>query len=96
MIFEIINDITTFLIILFTALFAYAQITYVMTIETTDVHKDLENDLKNSYVLGLGELGDFPAFGYLHFAVFMMFSFLVPLVLMNMLIALMADSYTRV
>lgn len=93
MIFEIIGDITTFLVILFTALFAYAQITYIMT-DNTD--KELTTDLKNSYVLGLGELGEFGDFGYLQFFIFIMFSFLVPLVLMNMLIALMADSYTRV
>ena len=79
---------------MFTALFAYAQITYVLT---TDLEKkSLETDLMNSYVLSLGELGGFDEFGYLQFAVFIMFSFLVPLVLMNMLIAIMSDSYSRV
>lgn len=63
MIFEIINDISTFLVILFTALFAYAQITYVLT--TDPESKSLETDLTNSYVLSLGELGGFDSFGYL-------------------------------
>jgi hypothetical protein len=58
--------------------------------------KSIITDLTNSYVLSLGELGAFEEFGYLQFFIFVMFSFLVPLVLMNMLIALMADSYTRV
>lgn len=93
MIFEIINDITTFLIILFTALFAYAQITYVLT-DSSD--KSIITDLSNSYVLSLGELGSFDEFGYLQYFIFIMFSFLVPLVLMNMLIAIMSDSYARV
>lgn len=93
MIFEIINDITTFLLILFTALFAYAQITYVLTQKGS---RDIITDLANSYVLSMGELGEFGEFYYMQFFIFMMFSFLVPLVLMNMLIAIMSDSYARV
>jgi hypothetical protein len=49
-----------------------------------------------SYVLSYGDLGSFDEFMYLKFFIFMMFSFLIPLVLMNMLIALMSDSYSRV
>lgn len=56
MIYEIIRDIQTFLIILFSALFAYAQINYsLVPIE----ERDIDQDLRSSYVLSLGELGDF-------------------------------------
>jgi hypothetical protein len=44
----------------------------------------------------MGELGAFDEFQYMQFFIFIMFSFLVPLVLMNMLIAIMSDSYARV
>ena len=91
MTFEIINDITTFLIILFTALFAYAQICYVI-----DGDKDVDTELRLSYGLALGELGDIEEFSLIKFLFFVLFSFFIPLVLLNMLIALMADSYTRV
>lgn len=58
--------------------------------------RDLNMDLRNSYVLSLGELGGFDEIPLLNFFIFMVFSFLIPLVLMNMIIALMGDSYTRV
>lgn len=91
MIFEIIGDITTFLIILFTALIAYAQICYVI-----DNDGEVDMQVRNSYVLALGELGEYEEFSFMKFLVFVLFSFFIPLVLLNMLIALMADSYTRV
>lgn len=96
MIFEIIYDIKTFLIILFSSLLAYAQISFVLDANTDAVDDGFVTQLKNSYVLSLGELGDFGEFSALRFIVFIIFSFLIPLVLMNMLIALMSDSYSRV
>ena len=96
MIFEIIKDIKTFLIILFSSLFAYAQISFVLDAGSPDVEHDFVLQLKNAYVLSFGELGAFDEFSSLRFIVFIIFSFLIPLVLMNMLIALMSDSYSRV
>jgi len=106
MIFEIINDIRTFLIILFTALFAYAQICYVIDKSNYEIAvaggdeeataTSIESEIRSSYTLSLGELGEFGDFDQLKFVIFVMFSFLVPLVLMNMLIAIMSDSYARV
>lgn len=54
MTFEIINDITTFLIILFTALIAYAQICYVI-----DNDGEVDAKIRMSYGLSLGELDEF-------------------------------------
>ena len=64
-----------------------------MTLLNTD---DLNDSFRNSYVLALGELGEFGDFTWLQFVIFIMFSFFVPLVLMNMLIAIMSDAYERV
>ena len=97
MIFEIISDISTFMIIMFTALFAYAQIYYVIDNTTTsEGASDFIGYISDSYVLSLGELGDYDTYGFLKYFTFMIFSFLVPLVLLNMLIAIMSDSYSRV
>ena len=57
MIFEICEEISTFLFILIVAIVAYAQIT--ITIMSTD---DINDNFRNSYVLALGELGDFGNF----------------------------------
>jgi len=56
----------------------------------------VDDYLVGSYVLALGELGDFDKFKYLRFAFFMIFSLFIPLILMNMLIAIMSDCYERV
>ena len=58
MILEILVDIQTFLIILFMALLAYAQIMWSIDNLTTDP----DEKAKNSYALALGELGDFNDF----------------------------------
>ena len=58
--------------------------------------RDLDSNIRNSYVISLGELGDFESIPPVSFMVFALFSFLIPLVLMNMIIALMGDSYARV
>lgn len=91
MIFEIIEDVSAFLIILVTAILAYTQI--IMSIEETE---GLDQTMRNSYVLALGELGEFGAASGLQFIIFVVFSFFIPLILMNMLIAIMSDAYERV
>lgn len=52
--------------------------------------------LRSSYVLSFGELGDFAEAAVVKFFVFALFSFIIPLVLMNLLIAIMSDSYARI
>jgi hypothetical protein len=90
MIFEIVADIKTFLIILFITLFAYGQIIFALT------GGDFGSELRMSYGLAYGDLGDYQEMGMVQYIIFVIFSFFIPLVLLNMLIALMADSYTRV
>ena len=58
--------------------------------------RNLDSNIRSSYVITLGELGDFNEIPWVNFFIFVLFSFLIPLVLMNMIIALMGDSYTRV
>ena len=58
--------------------------------------RDIDSNIRNSYVISLGELGQFDSIPLVSFLVFVLFSFLIPLVLMNMVIALMGDSYARV
>lgn len=60
MIFEIINDIKAFLIILFVAILAYAQINYFIDDDST-----FGDELRSSYVLAFGELGDWDTIGIL-------------------------------
>jgi hypothetical protein len=47
-------------------------------------------------VIAFGDLGDFASFSALQFFMFMLFTFFIPLTLMNMLIAIMSDTYSRV
>jgi hypothetical protein len=57
---------------------------------------DAEDDFRQGYVLAFGDLGDFSEFPLIKFLMFSMFTFLIPLTLMNMLIAIMSDTYARV
>jgi hypothetical protein len=52
--------------------------------------------LKEAYTFAFGELGDFATYSNTKFVVFMLFTFMIPLTMMNLLIAIMSDSYARV
>ena len=91
MIFEIMTDISAFVTILFIALLAYSQI--IISITDSD---DIDANLRESYVLAFGELGSFAEASLMQFIIFVIFSFFIPLVLMNILIAIMSDAYERV
>jgi hypothetical protein len=90
----IIADIRTFIALLFIAMFAYGQIMY--TLADDDEEPDMMSDFRSGYVLAFGELGDFAKYSYIKFFMFFMFTFLIPLTLMNMLVAIMSDTYARV
>ncbi len=92
MIFEIITGITAFLIILGLTFLAFTQIMFSFTFGEAGWLAMF----RGSYVLSLGELGDFGEYSIYQSAFFFVFSFFVPLVLMNMLIAIMSDTYARV
>ena len=51
--------------------------------------------LKTSYTLTLGEL-DFEEMNTTRFVIFMVFTYLITLVLMNLLIAILGDAYELV
>ncbi len=57
---------------------------------------DIGASLIQGYVLTLQEYGNFESFSPAHFFIFVIFSFFVPILLLNMLIAIMSDSYERV
>jgi len=64
MILDIIKDISTFLIILITALVAYGQI--MLTINSANSEEPLlDVEIRNSYVLSFGELGEFGDFSFI-------------------------------
>jgi len=52
--------------------------------------------LKEAYTFAFGELGEFSTYSNTKFVVFMLFTFMIPLTMMNLLIAIMSDSYARV
>lgn len=60
------------------------------------VDSDLGNELRLSYVLAFGELGEYSTYSWIQFVIFFIFSFFIPLMLLNMLIAIMSDVYERV
>jgi len=62
----------------------------------TSLSSDASATLKGSYVMAFGELGDYANMNFVQFFIFALFSFFIPLLLMNMLIAIMSDAYERV
>lgn len=99
MLSEIMNDIQAFIIILFTAMLAYAQISYALqgNIDSSDSsYKSFTYELRFSYAFAYGELPSYKTTPWLEFFIFFLFSFFMPLVLLNMLVAIMGDSYARV
>ena len=93
MIFECIWNLRTFMTILLLAMVAYAQIN--QSISTAD-NSNFIHLLRSSYVLSFGELGSFEDAAVVKFFVFALFSFIIPLVLMNLLIAIMSDAYANI
>lgn len=91
MIFDILYDIRTFLMILLLATVAYSQI--LLTFDRSDAYDSYG---RIGYLLAFGELSGPEEFGLTKFIIFGIFAFIVPLVMMNLLIALMSDSYARI
>lgn len=75
-------------------MFAYGQIMYTLTDDNEEA--DYTASFRSGYVLAFGDLGDFADYSYTKFFMFFMFTFLIPLTLMNMLVAIMSDTYGRV
>jgi len=97
MIFEIFKDISAFMIILVVSVVAYAQVSMIFKTLDSEHKVDIESYLRSSYLLTLGELGDdIKDSTTTYFIIFTVFSFFIPILLLNMLIAIMSDSYERV
>jgi len=87
---EIMKDLKVFLLVFGLALVAYAHVSH---------HLDggFGNNLKLSYALAFGDIGDsYEEYSALRFFFFICFTFFIPLLMMNLLIAIMSDSYERV
>ena len=92
MLLEIMVDIRAFTIILVLSMTAYAQISMFLKREYTPPMYE-----RLSYALAFGDFGnmhlDCTLTGFIIFVIFSMFT---TLVLMNLLIAIMSDTYERV
>eukprot|EP00055_Hartaetosiga_balthica_P010180 m.42663 g.42663 ORF g.42663 m.42663 type:complete len:1323 (-) comp7069_c0_seq2:2542-6510(-) len=102
MILEIIYDMKYFLLVLSIGVLAFANVFYLLTPDTTmDGYDDVADVLLTSFVaLILVDAGvvqfDAGAFTVLLKLIFVVTMVLVPIVLLNLLIALMSDSYERI
>ena len=94
MILEILFDIKSFLIILIVTMIAYTQIK--LSLNRDSIEEKGKGMWRDVYVLSFGELGDYEDLSSLEFSLFVIFSLFIPLVLMNLLIAIMSDSYARI
>lgn len=92
MIMELCVDITVFLAMLLVLIFAYMHLLVVLS----DGETSFVDGFKVSYMLSYGELDDSRDDGFIAWMNFMIFSFAIPLVMMNLLIAIMSDSYGHV
>lgn len=93
MIQEIISDMIPFLIVLIYSIFTFALVFCVLS-EMSE-QKTIEEAWRHSYLINYGEF-DTDLYTWLEWVVFVMATCLNPLILMNMLIALMGDTYSRV
>ena len=93
MINETIKDIRSFVLILFTIMIAYFHIQYTLNFAETD--QEIELLMRRSFTLAFADFPDYTLMTRSQFFVFMLFSLIITLVLMNMLIAIMSDTYER-
>jgi hypothetical protein len=94
MMFDVVADLGTFILILVLVIFAYAQITISIS-DTVDT-STIDALMRQAYVLAYGDFGSFDEFSITKFMVFVVSTFIVPLVMMNLLIALISDSYATI
>ena len=105
MISVILLDILAFMIILVITMLAFTHIMFLLLKETDLVQAVEEDGVTKSdeisrlsidaYAITFGELA-FEDLNAMQYIMFVVFSFAITLVLMNMLIAIMTDSYEKV
>ena len=99
MILEILNDSKGFMVVIFTYAFALA----ILVFRNRNVQQDsdgsgiytLPDTLMEMYAFAIGSW-DYSEYSGINIPFFLFASFLLPLVLLNMVIALMGDTYGRV
>jgi len=106
MIVEMIKDIRIFLLIFFIAIFAFANFYYVIEKgnKNDKVVEDFDGDyggaIVYTYMQALGELGNGnfgkSAFPSLYWVIFFMSTILLTITMLNLLIAIMGDTFDRV
>ena len=104
MIGEVLQSIHSFLLILLLSIFAYCHLLIYYTYATTSEELyDSDNlrdtiwlNIRKSYVLVYGELSNWDELDWGHFILFGIFAFFVPLIMTNLIIAFMSDSYSKV
>jgi hypothetical protein len=106
MIIEICKDMYVFLILFFFAVIAFANTQYILSLNLAPVDSYAMN--QNNYLMGIVYtyrmgVGDFDTTMYansdseaLWYVIFMMETVLIQIVLLNMLIAIMADTFDKV
>lgn len=92
MIMEVLRDVTVFMIMLFIIILAYMHLLVILS----EGDMEFRDSFKISYTLSFGELDETRDDGWVAWINFMIFSFTLPLVLMNLLIAILSDSYGHV
>lgn len=91
MMLEIIHDIVPFLWILITATFAFAMVFYI----SAEYNTSLLDSFYHTYRLNFSDF-ETDNYGSKQWFVFLTATFINPLVLLNLLIAIMGDTYDRV
>eukprot|EP00358_Blepharisma_japonicum_P005939 CAMPEP_0202944668 /NCGR_PEP_ID=MMETSP1395-20130829/5540_1 /ASSEMBLY_ACC=CAM_ASM_000871 /TAXON_ID=5961 /ORGANISM="Blepharisma japonicum, Strain Stock R1072" /LENGTH=219 /DNA_ID=CAMNT_0049643779 /DNA_START=2767 /DNA_END=3426 /DNA_ORIENTATION=+ len=91
---EVFMDIKSFLMLLF-----YSTLAFAFVFISIEVSKKPDSEfgsfLSNSYLLDLGDFGT-DSFSGLEWAIFFIASVINPLVMMNLLISIIGDTYDRV
>ena len=96
MIKEVSKDIVPFMIILILSMASYMHIMATLTFYEKELEEGIYSMLfQESYVLSLGELPSYDTIS-MKFVIFLIYSLLIPIVLMNLLIAILSDAYERV
>jgi WD40 repeat protein len=96
---EVFKDMTSFLILLFYSTFSFALIYFIMVNNLkSNAHEDskvFSSYIATSYLLNLGDF-DTDNYGLFEWIIFFFASVINPLIMLNLLISIMGDTYGRV
>ena len=101
---EVIKDMKSFLILLFYSTYSFALIYFIMVnnllkyrggAEAAESKQDFSHYIATSYLLSLGEFNT-EAYGPFEWVIFFFASVINPLIMLNLLISIMGDTFGRV